>query len=190
MKSLAREPLIAFLLCMGLAVGASAAQSRWGHYAGQLEAKFDQKDRDIVLLGDFVYTDPNGKIWKAPAGSRVDGASIPQIFWSFIGGPLDGVYREASVIHDVACQLRDQPWEEVHLTFYNAMRCSGVGERRAKLMYWAVYHFGPRWGIGAAVRDIFSPQRTATEVDIKKAAEWIEKNNPSLDEIKKVEKLR
>ena len=29
--------------------------------------------------------------------------------------------------------------------FYEACRCGGVDETEAKLMYYAVYHFGPRW---------------------------------------------
>lgn len=180
---------LSLILCISLSITAWAGQNQWGHYEGPLRAEFERKSRDIVLLRDFIYSDPQGKIWKAPAGSRVDGASIPQPFWSVIGGPLDGPYREASVIHDVACQARDKPWEDAHLTFYYAMRCSGVGVRRAKVMYWAVYHFGPRWGLAAAVRDIFTPQRSASEADVKKAVKWINAKNPSLDEIKGAEHL-
>ena len=29
--------------------------------------------------------------------------------------------------------------------YYEACRCGGVGKIKAKLMYAAVYHFGPRW---------------------------------------------
>ena len=80
-----------------------------------------------------------------PAGSVVDGASIPQVFWSLVGGPFEGEYRNASVVHDVACDRKSEPWEAVHLMFYNACRCGGVGEKKAKLLYWAVYLGGPRW---------------------------------------------
>src|SRR5262249_13191170 len=57
----------------------------------------------------------------------------------------EGKYRDASVIHDVACQLRQRPWELVHLTFYNAMRAAEVDWTLARIMYAAVYHLGPRW---------------------------------------------
>jgi hypothetical protein len=36
-------------------------------------------------------------------------------------------------------------WQSVHRMFYEASRLSGVGELHAKVMYLAVYHFGPRW---------------------------------------------
>src|SRR5229473_500744 len=72
-------------------------------------------------------------------------ASIPRAFWSVIGGPLEGQYRNASVFHDVACDQKSQPWKTVHRMFYNAMRWSGVYEIKAKIMYYAVYNFGPRW---------------------------------------------
>jgi hypothetical protein len=97
------------------------------------------------LLAPFKYTDPKGNVWTAPAGSLIDGASIPVFAWSVIGGPFNGRYRDASVIHDVACDQKVRPWEEVHEAFYWAMMASGVEAWRAKVMYAAVFHFGPRW---------------------------------------------
>lgn len=67
--------------------------------------------------------------------------------WSFIGGPFEGKYRNASVIHDVACDLALRRWEDVHEAFFNAMRAGGVEVIKAKIMYGAVYHFGPRWPV-------------------------------------------
>jgi hypothetical protein len=78
-------------------------------------------------------------------GDVSDGASIPQEFWSFIGGPLDGPYRNSAIIHDYFCDRRSYDWKEVHLVFYKGMRAAGVGERKAWVMYQAVYYFGPRW---------------------------------------------
>jgi len=98
------------------------------------------------LLERFVYVDPSCKSWLAPAGAVVDGASIPQVAWSVIGGPFEGKYRDASVIHDVACSEKKASWQEVHLVFYYAMLARNVEILRAKVMYAAVYHFGPRWG--------------------------------------------
>jgi len=97
------------------------------------------------LLASFAYIDPTGQKWEAPKDSVVDGASIPQFAWSFIGGPFEGNYREASVIHDVGCDQKVRPWNIVHEAFYWAMRASQVESWRAKVMYAAVYHFGPRW---------------------------------------------
>lgn len=69
----------------------------------------------------------------------------PRFAWSIIGGPFEGKYRKASVIHDVTCVEKARPWQEVHLAFYEAMLADGVGEKKAKVMYAAVYHRGPRW---------------------------------------------
>jgi hypothetical protein len=158
-------------------------QPRWGHYVGDIKVKFDKNGRDLILLENFIYIDPKGQTWGAQAGWKVDGASIPQAFWGLVGGPLEGKYREASVIHDVACDQRTKPWKEVHQTFYTAMRCSGVEEMKAKIMYYAVYHFGPRWGLGPTLNAFFAPEKKPTDVDAKNVAAWIKKNNPNLQEI-------
>ncbi|HET8549300.1 MAG TPA: DUF1353 domain-containing protein [Bryobacteraceae bacterium] len=108
-------------------------------------ASWNDDRRTMTLVSALVYIDPNGMKWEAPAGSIVDGASIPKIAWSLIGGPYEGAYREPSVIHDVACRQKTRPWELVHLAFYYAMLDSNVNPTLAKVMYAAVYHFGPRW---------------------------------------------
>lgn len=97
------------------------------------------------LLNNFIYTDQNGLDWYASKGSIIDGASIPKFAWSFIGGPFEGKYRNASVIHDVHCDKKVRKRDAVHEAFYNAMRASNVGKIKASIMYAAVYHFGPRW---------------------------------------------
>lgn len=101
--------------------------------------------RRFSIIHDFPYVDKSGRIWPAPADLIVDGASIPRPFWVLIGGPLEGLYREASVVHDVACCAQMQRWQDVHHMFYDAMRCSGVSWLKAKTMFFAVWIGGPRW---------------------------------------------
>ena len=101
----------------------------------------------MTVLEDFEFVDARGRKWRVPSGTKVDGASIPQVFWSVIGGPFDGLYREASVIHDYYCDRRNRSWQDVHQVFYDAMITSGVGAKKAYLMFKAVYNFGPRWGL-------------------------------------------
>ena len=48
---------------------------------------------------------------------------------------------------DVACVERSRPWRDVHRMFYEACRCGGVAAVTAKMMYYAVFHFGPRWRV-------------------------------------------
>ena len=117
----------------------------FGHFVGDVVAVFMSDGRRMQLNADFAYISPSGKRWEAPKGSIVDGASIPQVFWAVVGGPFEGQYRNASVVHDVACVKRSEKWEDVHRMFYYAMRAGGVSESRAALMYAAVYKFGPRW---------------------------------------------
>jgi hypothetical protein len=117
----------------------------------------------MKLLNEVRYTDPNGIVWIAPSGWVVDGASIPQVFWSFIGGPFEGKYRYASVLHDVACDQKSRGWTDADLMFYNAMRCSGVPRAKAKTMYLAVYHFGPHWNLPNPAAKLFGASASPIE---------------------------
>src|SRR5574338_1005060 len=116
--------------------------TKWGHYDGEPVTKWNPDGRTMTLLTELRYTDPKGEVWVAPIGSVVDGASIPRYLWSFMGGPFEGKYRNASVLHDVAYGEHKRPWQDCDRMFYYAMRCSGVGGTEAKTMYYALYKFG------------------------------------------------
>jgi hypothetical protein len=120
--------------------------------AGKVQAEFLEDGRRMKLLADYTYIDPSDVRWLASRGSVIDGASIPQFLWSFIGGPFEGKYRKASVVHDVACDEKTRDWRLVHRMFHDAMLCSGVVEWKAKVMFAAVFHCGPRWGPDLGVR--------------------------------------
>lgn len=158
-----------------------------GGFYGDVVARW-LDDRRMELTEEFAYREPaSGRVWYAPRGSVVDGASIPRVLWSVAGAPFTGAYRLASVVHDVGCQARIQRWEDVHRMFYEACRCAGVGRIRAKVMYAAVYHFGPRWDergdFLAATRDELSP----TEVDgFEQLVDRIEEADLELAEIEAV----
>src|SRR4029077_19182020 len=78
-----------------------------GEFSGQPEAVWltedGTEDRNMEILREFLFTDPSSTKWIAPAGSVVDGASIPRALWTIVGSPYTGDYRRASVVHDVAC---------------------------------------------------------------------------------------
>jgi Protein of unknown function (DUF1353) len=121
-------------------------KENFGKFIGRVAAAWvDASEREMILIEPFGYIDPDGNQWDSPAGSVIDGASIPKFAWSYIGGPFEGKHRNASVIHDVACEQKQRPWDKTHEIFYYAMRASGVGYVLANTMYAAVYHFGPRW---------------------------------------------
>jgi len=124
----------------------------FGHFEGRVITEWLPDGRRMRLVESFAYVDPTNVRWEAPKDSIVDGASIPRMLWTIIGGPFEGRYRNASVLHDVACVRRDHAWRDVHRMLYNSMRLAAVSALRAKIMYGAVYHFGPRWGADSGVR--------------------------------------
>jgi hypothetical protein len=156
--------LIASLVLL-LAIPLPTNAQYFGQFTGMAIVEFLPDGRRMRLTKDFSYIDPAGGRWTAPAGSVVDGASIPKFAWSLIGGPFEGRYRDASVIHDIACINKDRPWELVHLTFYNAMRASDVDPTLARFMYAAVYHFGPRWTYTYATNAIKDLDDIKSETD-------------------------
>lgn len=92
-------------------------------------------DRRMRLLRDFWYDDPAGRRWPAPAGSVVDGASIPAPLWSTVGSPYTGAYRRASIVHDVACDDPAVPRRAADEMFYHACRAGGCSPAQAELLY-------------------------------------------------------
>ena len=162
-----------------------ARASGWGHFSGNVETRWENDGVTMVLLNELRYTDPYGQVWVAPAGSRVNGASIPRAFWSIIGGPFEGKYRNASVLHDVAYEQQKVPPEEADLMFYNAMRCSGVGATKAKTMYYVLLRHGRHWKHRQALpSDQPANRPTALNPsDVDEIQKWIRANDPNLDEI-------
>jgi hypothetical protein len=169
----------------------------YGSFVGDVEVRWCKDGRNMELLKDFSYIDPVGKKWTATKGYKTDGASIPQVFWSIVGGPFEGPYREAAVIHDMYCDIKTEPWVDVHRIFYYANRAAGVPDTKAKLLYTGVMIGGPKWGDGKskcrschkadqikfdrAGKMYVQPNVTAEDAD--KASKWIEANNPTLEQI-------
>ena len=137
----------AFLLIGFGAGNAATAAEYFGEFRDALSGEFiDATPRPkFRLAAEFRFVDPNGLLWSVPSRKEFDGASIPQAFWSFIGGPFDGDYIKASVIHDHYCDEKTRTDHDTHRNFYYGMRAAGVVEWKAKFMYWAVATFGPNW---------------------------------------------
>jgi hypothetical protein len=212
--------LLGFMIIPNLFLGCNCDQTvpplprpeppYYGKFVGQVKTEWlDPDARSMRLLENFGYTDPQGKLWIAQADSIIDGASIPQAFWSLIGGPFEGKYRNASVVHDVACDRKMEPWQAVHRMFYYACLCGGVEPTEAKVMFAAVYHFGPRWTVqteysampapgktkadGWVVAD--TPRRTgkaermptASPEQVQALREYVKGRNPSLEELERLD---
>jgi hypothetical protein len=173
-----------------------STESKWGYYSGDPILKWNPDGRTMTVMTELSYTDPQGIIWDAPVGSVTDGASIPRYLWSVMGGPFEGKYRNASVLHDVAYGEHNRPWWDCDRMFYNAMRCSGVSAAEAKTMYYALYKFGHHWKFpikrgkpvkyeGALVaRGEEIPRAVPVNpVLFNQAREWISNTDPSLEQI-------
>jgi hypothetical protein len=149
----------------------------------------------MTLLNELRYTDPQGAVWIASAGSQVDGASIPRSLWTIMGGPFEGRYRNASVLHDVAYDKKDRPWQECDRMFYNAMRCSGVGAVEAGTIYYALYKFGRHWKFEIRRAKRVKPSELIAQTEqfpraipvnttqVNEARDWIRSAEPSLEQI-------
>ena len=153
----------------------------WGYFSGPIDTRWEADGRTMTLLNELRYTDPKGVVWIAPAGSEVDGASIPRALWSFFGGPFEGKYRNASVLHDVAYDQKSRPWQQVDRMFYDAMRCSGVGVVEAKTVYYALYRHGRHWKLKKKKEELRSTAVDPGEVNA--IQQWIRQNDPTLDQI-------
>jgi hypothetical protein len=170
--------------------------TKWGYYSADPITKWNRDGRTMTLLTELRYTDPHGEVWVAPIGSVVDGASIPRYLWSVMGGPFEGKYRNASVLHDVAYEKHNRPWWDCDRMFYNAMRCSGVSVGEAKTMYYALYKFGQHWkfpikrgkpvkyeGELVARGEQIPRAIPVNPEQINEARDWISNSDPSLEQI-------
>jgi hypothetical protein len=113
-------------------------------------------DARICRLGsELRYTSPGGQLvwatdkWTDGNGQSgtTDGASIPEWARPIIGDPYDPSYLKAAIIHDHYCYNENhvRTWRQTHRMFYDALIDLGLGNTKAKIMYYAVYLGGPKW---------------------------------------------
>ncbi|MBY6088967.1 DUF1353 domain-containing protein [Maritimibacter alkaliphilus] len=145
--------LIFLSTCVMCAAQVAVGETYWGKFSDGPHGTFYDGDpwQEFELTNRFFFDDPNGLRWEAPAQTRVNGASIPPTFWSFIGGPFSGKYLKASVIHDHYVVTRERTAHDTHRNFYYGMLANGVETWRAKVMYWAVSTFGADWELRQVV---------------------------------------
>ena len=115
------------------------------HFSGNPKTEWLPDGRSMRLLEDFWFTDAAGRVWMAHVGSVIDGASIPEALKNFIGCPFTGWYRNASVVHDVACEESETEAErrEADLMFREACIVGGcppgVAERMLRGVTWGTF---------------------------------------------------
>ena len=151
-------------------------------------------DRDMKLNQDFSFVDAANLKWTAKKNAVINGASIPQIFWTTFGSPFIGDYRRASVVHDYFCEVRTRPSDATHKMFYEACLTGGVAQAKAKTMYFFVRTFGPSWQTMTANLELAGKvvvpkgkkmafTHLMTPADVSKITQWIETENPSIEAI-------
>src|SRR5947208_14835064 len=108
-----------------------------------------------------------------------------------MGGPFDGKYRTASVLHYVAYDQKTRPWKEADRMFYNAMRCSGASPTEAKTMYYALYRHGRHWKyprgvaiVSARVEQTVPRALSVSEGETEQTRTWLVDGNRWIAEIK------
>jgi DNA/RNA endonuclease G (NUC1) len=151
----------------------------------------NESRRSAHLLSPISYFDPAESEWPVPSGAWLDGASIPRAFWTLIGSPFTGRYLEPSMVHDHYCITRNRPWRDTHRMFHEAMLCRGVSGFKAKVMFYAVYRFGPRWvepGVEGTAEAPSAPEALTNEKaqSILADAAVLAKEDLSLDDIERM----
>lgn len=168
--------------------------------------------RDIKLVQPFGYIDPRGVSWDVPAGYVTNGASIPTSLWAVVGGPFDGPYRDAAVLHDYYCEAKLRSSDDTHLMYYEASVARGTSANLASTMYAGLILGGPKWVVvGTPKKAGFDVLLAQTKTETNKAGttvtvdpgltnkaanpaqlqaaedlkEWILKEHPTLEQIKK-----
>ncbi|MDF1815012.1 MAG: DUF1353 domain-containing protein [Verrucomicrobiales bacterium] len=180
--------LICFVLIL-LSISQSVLGDQWGKFEGKPNFDWLEDGRRMILKEDFNYELPvkdseTGKaiIWTSPAGTVVDGASIPQPLWSFVGSPFAGKFRNASIIHDHQCEQKMHPWRFVHEVFYWGCLAEGVEPKKALAMYTAIMIFGPKWTVDhELIESKLSLEQKKEEY--KRIKKEIEMGEPSIKEV-------
>lgn len=160
---------------------------------------FSQERISIIDLGDLkelsgkklTYVDLSGTKWDAPPRTLTDGATVPRLALPITNGRFDSAFLRAAIVHDAYCQeenkdrtpeqYRKRRWQDVHKMFYEASIAGGTPELTAKIMFAGVWLGGPKWDdpgleLPQVSNDVLTRGFTGSKA-------WINKNNPSIDQI-------
>ncbi|MEO7513712.1 MAG: DUF1353 domain-containing protein [Gemmatimonadaceae bacterium] len=140
-----------------------------GAWMGRLVTEWLPDGRRFRLLEEFAFVGSSGEVWRALEGAAVDGSCFPSQFIRYIGHPFAGPQRKAAVVYDISCHEQKRGWRETQRMFYEAARLEGVRPVDAKVMYFALINFGPRWGSTL-------PRAISTDEDFSRGALYIRRH--------------
>lgn len=144
------------------------------------------------LMEDLAFHQQDGNIWVVPAGSIVDGRSMPALFNKLMGHPFESGFRKAALSYDFAAKSRQHSWRDAQRMFHDATIAEGVLPIEAKVMYLLLYAKGLRWAV-RNTRDChgrchsrdqaleWSP--VVKDQQVIALVGWVRSEDPSLDEI-------
>ena len=118
-----------------------------------------------MLRDELSFENSKYKVTIKP-GLLTDGASIPKVFWSIIGCPLNGKYVGSALIHDGLYASHVLSKEESDLLFLDMMKHNKVSLWRRKLMYWAV-KFGGKSSYNGKSAEYIAETKNYVTVAIK-----------------------
>ena len=102
---------------------------------------FGIRGNGLYLKQDFIFL-LRGKLYIIPAGFWFDGASIPKLFWSLIGHPMEEPFRIASLIHDYIFITWLAPFYVANIRFVDDLKISDVNWARRNAMLTVVQTAG------------------------------------------------
>lgn len=175
--------------------GPAAAGDPGPGFEGRLRVEvLDDVDAlwNLQLLEDFAFRDSRGKRWHVPGGTRVSGAMLPEDLLAQAPRLPLGQVRRAAVLRDHFLRAQTEPWRAVARLFHEANVADAVEERDAKVLYALWYAGGLRWEVKATSSCFGHCHIAAPElawkpdldgVDLAPVADWIWREDPSLDRI-------
>ncbi|HDZ26353.1 hypothetical protein LCGC14_0398810 [marine sediment metagenome] len=89
------------------------------------------------LIAPFEYHPDKGDVIKIFVNFTFDFASIPKLFWSFIGHPA-GKYGPAALLHDFLYYKKIYARRKADKIFLVAMKALKVSFWKRQIMYYAV----------------------------------------------------
>jgi hypothetical protein len=93
------------------------------------------------LQNDFSYEDDSIQV-TIKSNFITDGASIPKIFWSIVGNPLENDLLKPAIIHDGLYTLMQLKRLECDKLLKEMMLFNGTSKAKTYFIYYAVRFFG------------------------------------------------
>lgn len=112
---------------------------------------YKMKSSKVVVLNDSLeWIDSGGTHCIVPAGFVSDGATLPSFAWWLLGGKLSLDWISSAIVHDFSCVVKPA-WARTNtiaaVRFYRGLRADGMSWWKARLAYYAVKTFGPKWDL-------------------------------------------